>query len=112
MAETQAERLARLSERMATLQASDVEMAKALETLNKIVITGNGVPSLTEQVRGISKQITEFIMTQNLLTQKQIAEKEDDKKWWRRLILGASVTTIIATSIPLFINGYLLWMGK
>ena len=110
--ETHAERLARISEQVKVLQQSDIDMAEAIKTLNKIVVVGNGIPSLSETVRALSKTLTEFIAAESARQNDRRKEDEENRKWWRRLIIGASVTTIISTSIPLLINAYLLWVGK
>jgi uncharacterized protein related to proFAR isomerase len=110
--ETHAERLARISEQVRVLQQSDIEMAEAIKSLNKIVVVGNGVPSLSETVRALSKTMTEFIAAELMRQTEKRKEEDENRRWWRRLIVGASATTIISTSIPLLINAYLLWIGK
>jgi hypothetical protein len=83
--ETNNERMARLSEKMRTLEQSDVRMTEALKEqgmaikeMHKIISVSNGTPSLVSQMHDIRRLVTDFISDYKA---KEALQIENEKKW-------------------------------
>lgn len=69
---------------------------------DKILVRGNGVPSLQETVRTLSNNMSEFIAeVRNERIRREIKEEEERKKveenwqWWKRFLFGIGVPIVI-----------------
>jgi prophage DNA circulation protein len=79
--ETANERMARLSEKMKTLEKSDIEMSEAIKSMNKIISISNGTQSLVDQMRDMRKMVEGFI---DEYKAEQQAIKQNAAKWENR----------------------------
>jgi len=82
------EELKRKVETMAVVVDADHEV---LSTLDKIIVRGNGTPSLQEVVRALSKTLTEFL--DEVKEEKKNKKDEANKLKW--LILGIGIPALL-----------------
>jgi hypothetical protein len=71
-------------------------VAKLVDAHDKILVRGNGEPSLQEVVRGVQKFIADL--------QKEKEEAKDDRKFYARLVIGFAITNILS-----ILFGALIW---
>jgi len=102
------ERLARFSEKMRTLEQSDVRMTEALKEqsnaiyeMHKIISVSNGTQSLVDQMREIRRLVTDFISEYKA---KETLRIEEAKKWDGR------TWAIVSSVIQWGIIGYLSYI--
>ena len=116
----------KLEQHSIVLNELNVSLQLNNEVTNRIrqTVWGNGVPGLDEVTRGIGDRFDKFVkqyeqhrmealerIADEQVERKKKAEKEEeDRQWFRRLVIGAAVTTIIVTGIPLTINAWLLYI--
>lgn len=76
-------------------------MAKQVDDHDKILVRGNGEPSLQETVRNVQKFIADL--------QKEKEEAKDDRKFYARLVIGFAITNVLSIAfgaVIWFVNIY------
>lgn len=89
-----------------------MEVKVMLHEHDKILIRGNGEPSLREQFRSLDKKITEYIAMQAekdkqsaAYRDQRIREQMEERRWWKRAIVSA----IIGALVPQIILGFVYY---
>ena len=91
--------------RMIITSIRDIQLADhaLLIEHDKILVRGNGAPSLQEVVRTLSESLTAFMQSykverDEIRIKKQEEEKErkDEARWWKRTIIGFGLPITIA----------------
>lgn len=88
-------RLDRIEGVLVILQNNQAEDRKLLTEHDKILVRGNGVPSLQETVRNLSTGLTEFVVEykrerEEVTKRKQdeLQKEKEERLWWKRTLIG------------------------
>lgn len=107
-----------LNEHELKFRDMEMRMVAVEKTVEKIsdLFFGNGTPGVKENIRTLMAEVSNLADKLSLFVSESQAHRErielrelESRIWWKRLVIGATVTTVISTGIPLLLSLWLLY---